>query len=123
MSTDYVPTKAFSDEQGQAILATLWDLYGNLEVNLETKKKVRQGSREKYHAIAALQAELIKVGAHFEHAREFDDWLYNNMAGVVDAYNPIQSSPRSTSPTSCAISNIGSTAPKKNFRATSRYWS
>lgn len=87
--TDYVAASAFSDEHGQAILTRLWELYGNLEINPETNKKVRQGSSEKRYAVAALQAELIKAGAHFEHAREFDDWLYNNMAGVVDAYNPI----------------------------------
>lgn len=86
--SDYVSTSAFSDEQGKAWLSELWDLYGAIEHG-PGGKKVRQGSNEQRYAIAALQAALIKAGAHFERHREFDQWLYDNMYGAVDAYNPI----------------------------------
>ena len=85
---NYVSTSAFSDEQGKAWLSELWDLYGAIEHG-PGGKKVRRGSHEQRHAIAALQAALIKVGAYFERHRELDDWLYANAYGAIDAYNPI----------------------------------
>jgi hypothetical protein len=64
--TTYSPTPHLPDEQGKATLSNLWNLYFNIEADPTTKKKVRSGSHAERHAIAEMQAALIKAAVPFE---------------------------------------------------------
>jgi hypothetical protein len=86
----YVPTPSLLDDaEGEALLNELGRLYSAIEVDSETNKKRRSGSRGQRHAIAALQAAMIKAEAQFAHHREFRTWLLDNGCEHIEAHDPL----------------------------------
>ena len=85
---EYFPTPHLPDEQGKATLSNLWDLYCNIDVDPETRKKVRSGSQAERHAIAELQTAMIKAAVPFEYYYEFNAWLLHNNCDSFVHYHP-----------------------------------
>ena len=88
IAKDYVPTNHLPDAEGRAVLNNLWDLYFNIDHDLETNKKRRANSRERHYAVAALKAALIKAAVPFEYFYQFNAWLSSNGCEPFTNYHP-----------------------------------
>jgi hypothetical protein len=87
---DYVPARGsdLSDDDGRALMKTLWGLYRATERDPETGKKMRADTYAARASVAKLQAALLEASAHFERYYDFDGWLGRNNGESFIHYHP-----------------------------------